>query len=131
MLFRSLALLELQGTINIPPPASSAPSTLVGKLVFPLYDPELNGPDDTKWMKKVYFYVGENQRLSGEVKRLGKPFAVIRRVESGGDEGGEDVVMGGDGEGGVGEELEIVDIVKYKAVFATRPEPVSAGPEEG
>lgn len=106
----------------MPPPSDPASSTLVGKLVFPLYRPELNDPSDTKWMKRVYFYVGENQRLSGEVKKLGKPFAVIRKrvVED------ADVDMDGDG----GEELEIVEIVRYKAVFSTRPEPVSTGADE-
>lgn len=137
-----LALLDLQGTIHFPSPSSadtattsSSPSTLVGKLAFPLHNPSLNGPDDTKWMKRVYLYVGKNQRMSGEVKKLGKPFAVIRKVDKR-DEEGEDAVMGdvdNEGLGGEGagtEELEIVEIVRYKIVFSTRPEPVSSTGEE-
>ncbi|KAJ4356110.1 uncharacterized protein N0V89_004138 [Didymosphaeria variabile] len=121
-----LALLELQGDIRFPPAAAQS-STQVGKLVFPLYNPDLNAEDDTKWMKRVYFYVGKNQRMAGEVKRLGKPFAVIRKRET---PNVEDVVMG-DGEAvNAGEELEIVEIVKYKILFAMRPEPVGGGVEE-
>ncbi|OAG04997.1 sister chromatid cohesion protein Ctf8, partial [Paraphaeosphaeria sporulosa] len=115
-----LALLELQGDIRFPPAAAQA-STQVGKLVFPLHNPDLNGEDDTKWMKRVYLYVGKNQRMAGEVKKLGKPFAVIKKreaVES------EDAVMGGAEAASTGEELEIVEIVKHKILFATRPEPV-------
>ncbi|KAF2281443.1 uncharacterized protein EI97DRAFT_29443 [Westerdykella ornata] len=151
-----LALLELQGTIRFPAPehgpstssppsnpssstplAPSTSSTLVGKLVFPLYNPDVNGENDTKWMKRVYFYVGENQRLQGEVRRLAKPFAVIRKVEGregvGEVEGKGDVLMGdGDADGEkevveVRDELEIVEIVRFKIVFSSRPEPVSAG----
>lgn len=126
-----LALLDLQGTIHFPQ-TSSSDSTLVGNLAFPLYDP--NGdPADTKWMKRVYFYVGENQRLAGEVKKLGKAVAVVRRVGAASGDGDE--VMGGmqegegEGEGGEKEkeELEIVEVVKYRIVFSTRPEPVSGG----
>ncbi|PVH99891.1 hypothetical protein DM02DRAFT_465973, partial [Periconia macrospinosa] len=110
-----LALLELQGTIHFPPPSTSqnTDATLVGHLTFPLYNPALNGEGDTKWMKKVYFYVGESQRMSGEVKKLGNPFAVVRKRDAG--EGEE---MEGK------EELEIVEIVRYKVVFSHRPEPV-------
>lgn len=54
-----------------------------------------------------------------------RPFAVIRRVDGKREEG--NVVMGdGDGEG-VREELEIVEVVRFKIAFSTRPEPVSAG----
>ncbi|KAF2005143.1 hypothetical protein P154DRAFT_542819 [Amniculicola lignicola CBS 123094] len=129
-----LGLLELQGTIHFPTvptsTSSTAPantslqldaSTLVGKLVFPLYNPELRGEDDTSWMKRVYMYVGENQRLTGECKKLGKPFGLMQRKER----GREDVQMGGIEEEGSGEEeLEIVEVVRYKIVFSSRPEPV-------
>ncbi|KAF2116601.1 chromosome transmission fidelity protein 8 [Lophiotrema nucula] len=123
-----LAIIELQGTINTPPPSSSSSSstTPVGKLVFPTYKPDVYGEDDTKWMKRVYFYVGENQRMTGEVKKLGKPFAVIRRRERGdADVVMEGVDVEGEGEGLVGEELEIAEIVRWKIVFAMRPEPVT------
>lgn len=97
----------------------------MGKLVFPTYNPSLNGAEDTKWMKKVYLYVGENQRMVGECKKLGKPFAVVKRKE-GGDEDG-DMEMGG---GFEEEELQIVEVVRHKIVFSGRPEPVGGGTEE-
>ncbi|KAG8626368.1 hypothetical protein KVT40_005313 [Elsinoe batatas] len=110
--------------------------TRVGHLEFPLYDFS-KGPEEQgeAWMKKVYFYVGSHQRMMGEVRRLGRPVAVIRRREGrGGLEGqGGAEGMGARGEGetqGAKEELEIVEIVKYKIVFAARPEPVG-GMEEG
>jgi len=46
-------------------------------------------------------------------------------MKRGGGEGCVEDVDMGDAEGGKGEELEIVEIVRYKAVFSTRPEPVS------
>lgn len=132
-----LALVEIQGTIHFPPPSSLATSTAVGKLVFPLYNPLLHGEEDTKWMKRVYLYVGENQRMVGECKKLGRPFAIVRKRGGGGGEGdaeGEEGAMEGvqrrgAGEGD-GEELEIVEVVKYKVVFSGRPEPVGGGTVE-
>ncbi|KAF1851897.1 uncharacterized protein K460DRAFT_373795 [Cucurbitaria berberidis CBS 394.84] len=139
-----LALLELQGTVHFPPPtASSQATTQIGKLVFPLYHPS-NDPSDTKWMKRVYMYVGKGQRMTGECKKLGKPIGVVKKRERGGttgiDENGngrgsEDVEMGGvDGEGEqtvMEEELEIVEVVRYKIVFSSRPEPISGVQEVG
>jgi chromosome transmission fidelity protein 8 len=118
-----LALLELQGMINLPENDNEDATavqgamreTPVGRLVFPDY---VEGGGDG-WMKRVYMFVGKHQRLTGEVKKLPKAVAIIRkRVDGEGD-------MGGDGQ----EELEIVDIVKYKIIFSTRPEPVGALPE--
>ncbi|PNS16771.1 hypothetical protein CAC42_4735 [Sphaceloma murrayae] len=153
-----LAIIELQGTIHFPEPeldasepdrkrkrvddafsvsAARAQETLVGKLVFPLYDPTV-GAEGGTWMKRVHFYVGSHQRMTGEVKKLGKPLAVIRKRRWGQGER-----QGGDGgvvsqEPGTGatteedqEELEIVEIVKYKIVFASRPEPVGASEGDG
>lgn len=124
-----LALLEIQGTIHFPPPSSDATSTRVGTLVFPTYNPDLHGDADTKWMKRVYLYVGENQRMVGECKKLGRPFAVVRRREEGQKAEGEDVVMQGTQHKGE-EELEIVEVVRHKLVFSGRPEPVGGGTEE-
>ncbi|KAF1934665.1 hypothetical protein EJ02DRAFT_179822 [Clathrospora elynae] len=99
-----LALLELQGTIHFPAPTSTSQlSTQVGKLVFPLYNPDINDPSDTKWMKRVYLYVGKGQRMTGECKKLGKPIGVMRKRKK----------------------LEIVEVVRYKIVFSARPEPIS------
>jgi chromosome transmission fidelity protein 8 len=81
----------------------------VGTLVFPLWDPEK--PEDKSWMKRVYFYIGKHQRLTGEVKPLLKAMAVLARKE--GSEGGEG-----------GEELVVKEIVRFKIVFSSRPEPV-------
>ncbi|KAI9777316.1 MAG: hypothetical protein M1839_008924 [Geoglossum umbratile] len=120
-----LALLELQGTINLPPigllntsdelPDATPEDTPVGRLVFPDYS-SANPPDNTAWMKRVYLYVGKHQRLTGEVKKLPNPTAVVRRRECAeGMAGGSDEV----------EELEIVEIVRWKILFSQRPEPVS------
>ena len=65
-------------------------------------------------MKKVYLHVGAHQRLTGEVRALPKAIAVVRKREGDGDVG--------EAEGR--EELEVVEIVKYKILFASRPEPV-------
>ena len=82
--------------------------------------------DDKKWMKRVYLYVGKHQRMTGEVRELRTPVAVIRRR---GQEGLTNVDAGNVADGGEGsEELEIVEIVRHKIVFAHRPEPV--GTEE-
>lgn len=75
-------------------------------------------------MKRVYFYIGENQRMTGECKRLPKPIAVVRKRGADEEGGGRDVDMEG-GEGGAQEALEIVEVVRWKIVFSARPEPVS------
>lgn len=113
-----LAILEIQGTIHIPQAKTDEANgdqepgheaTLIGKLMFPYYNS--NSPsEDTAWMKRVYLYVGKHQRLTGEVKKLPKAWAVLRKRDSEQDTAGQ--------------QLEIVDIVKYKIVFSQRPEPV-------
>ena len=123
-----LGLLEIQGTVHFPLPTSSTgSSTQIGKLVFPYYNPDINDPSDTKWMKRVYMYVGKGQRMTGECKKLAKPIAVIRKRERKVD---KDVSMGGTGtdhenEASKDEELEIVEVVRYRIVFSARPEPIS------
>ena len=62
-------------------------------------------------MKSVHLYVGQHQRLTGEVKKLPNPVAVIRKRDRG-EAAAE------------GEELEIAEIVYYKVIFSSRPEPV-------
>lgn len=124
-----LALLELQGTINFPSdkqqaqdhdndneapntntdtttPTATAYETPLGKLMFPDYSPQTTSKDDTSWMKRVFLYVGRYQRMTGEVKKLPQPIAVVQR------RGGTD-------------ELEVLEIVKYKMIFKSRPEPVN------
>ncbi|KAL3437395.1 chromosome transmission fidelity protein 8 [Aspergillus tetrazonus] len=118
-----LALLELQGTINLPFQENldtenestdfNSPSTYetpIGKLMFPDYSQ--NAKDDTSWMKRAYLYVGRYQRMTGEVKKLPKPLAIIQRRQT-------------DGADDEREQLEVVDIVKYKLIFKSRPEPVN------
>lgn len=68
-------------------------------------------------MKRVYLYIGRNQRLTGEVKKLPKPLAVVRKTQNPSTDGDQLNQA-------VGEELEIVEIVKWKILFASRPEPV-------
>jgi len=134
-----LALLEIQGTIHSSGISLSTPSsdsysdsysaqpdtesqqsktTEIGRLVFPDYNPS-NNIDDKKWMKKVYLFIGKHQRMGGEVRELRNAIAVVRRRE-------KSRTLSGDGD--AGDELEIAEIVRYKVVFANRPEPV--GTEE-
>ncbi len=143
-----LAILELQGTINIPSPmpeddidnstetgtSMQLPSqfqTPIGRLIFPDYNPAKD-PDNTSWMKRVYLYVGRHQRLSGEVKKLPKPLAVLRRRQVDGEQTNDgrmcvirDEVASTLFEGAGGDQLEVVEIVKYRIHFPSRPEPVS------
>ncbi|KAL8666426.1 MAG: hypothetical protein Q9202_001449 [Teloschistes flavicans] len=115
-----LAILELQGTINMPlthegmaEELDSPASTTVGRVVFPDYDPN-DVTESTSWMKRVHLYVGRHQRLTGEVKKLAAPLAVVRRKAS-----PSDACSSGT------EELEIAEIIYYRLLFSTRPEPVS------
>ena len=115
-----LALLEIQGTINLPTPDISSHEqdrhsgqTSIGRLVFPDYVAGDDPSESTAWTKRVYLYVGLHQRLTGEVKKLVNPMAVIRKRTV--DEIGNSE----------SEELEIMEIVYYKVLFSTRPEPVS------
>ncbi|KAK3721836.1 hypothetical protein LTR37_003002 [Vermiconidia calcicola] len=109
-----LAILEIQGTINTPSNAASGQQQAhpIGKIVLPPNDPAK--PVD----KRVYMYVGKHQRLTGELKKLTNPIAIIQRRK--------------DGVGGAEEsdELEIAEIVHYKILFAHRPEPVGGGGDE-
>lgn len=81
-------------------------------MVFPHYTPGISDPNGGAWMKRVYFYIGKHQRMTGEIKKLAKPLAVLRKAEGEGKEDGE---------------VEVVEIVRYKILFGSRPEPVSEG----
>ena len=105
-----LAILEIQGSINLPDASPSSPTISIGRLVFPDYIAGAS-PENGSWMKSVHLYVGQHQRLTGEVKKLPNPVAVIRKRGSG-EAAAE------------GEELEISEIVYYKVIFSSRPEPV-------
>ncbi|KAI1655734.1 hypothetical protein F4813DRAFT_366119 [Daldinia decipiens] len=120
-----LAILELQGTINVPENnEGNTQEVNIGRLVFPDYHPETQDASSTAWMKQIYLYVGEHQRLTGEAKKLPKAMAIIRkRTKS-----EEDVEMADEtSSSSTVEELEVVEIVKYKIVFSQRPEPVGTG----
>ncbi|OTA03572.1 hypothetical protein A9Z42_0040370 [Trichoderma parareesei] len=113
-----LAILELQGSINLPQDAHGEPlkDVELGRLEFPDYAPDAIG---TAWMKRVHMYIGQHQRLTGEVKKLPKALAVVRRRQNRVLQGsGGTYVEEGDNN------LEVVEIVKYKLMFGSRPEPV-------
>lgn len=134
-----LALLELQGTLHTStsnqnetspqsldhsPEENALHETAIGRLVFPHYKTSLLGEEDLSWMKRVYLYVGKYQRLTGEVKKLGKPVAVLQKKAT---QEKIDGIVDMERERRLeemGEELEIVEIVKFKVLFAGRPEPV-------
>ncbi|RCI16662.1 hypothetical protein L249_2214 [Ophiocordyceps polyrhachis-furcata BCC 54312] len=97
-----IALLELQGTVNLPAEGASS-AVEMGRLEFP----DDGGRSPTR---RVHLYVGQHQRLTGEVKKLPKALAVVRRRPDDNQEAAAD--------------LEVVEIVKYKLVFSNRPEPV-------
>lgn len=52
--------------------------TNIGRLVFPDYKAG-SSPDEMSWTKRVYLYVGMHQRLTGEVKKLPKALAIVRK----------------------------------------------------
>ncbi|KEY66983.1 hypothetical protein S7711_05103 [Stachybotrys chartarum IBT 7711] len=110
-----LALLELQGAINQPHDAEGelVPDVEIGRLDFPDHDP--SAPDDAAGARRVHMYIGQHQRLAGEVRKLPKAIAVVRRRRGG--EAGEQ-----------GDDLEVVEIVKHKLLFSNRPEPVGTAP---
>jgi len=100
-----LAILEIQGSLNIPAATSTSETSLqIGSLSFPLLAASGdNGASEGAWMKKVWLYIGQNQRLTGDVRKLGKPVGLVRRRAG--------------GEGEAGEELEIMEIVRWKVFF--------------
>ncbi|KAL1897895.1 hypothetical protein Sste5346_003747 [Sporothrix stenoceras] len=120
-----LALLELQGTINLPeaprhdgdeeggdePSENLQHRVPIGRLDFPDYDPAA-GADSTAWMRRVHLYVGPHQRLTGEVKKLPRPLAVVRRRQSEDKNTSET-------------DLEVVEVIHYKLLFSQRPEPMT------
>jgi chromosome transmission fidelity protein 8 len=109
-----LALLELHGSFKISDAAANeneGTGVRIGKIDFPLYKPE--SPEDESWMKKVYMYVDRGSRLRGEVKKLPKAIAIVRKRD-GQSEGSNEV-------------LEVAEVVKYKIYFAERPEPIGEG----
>jgi chromosome transmission fidelity protein 8 len=78
-------------------------------------------------MNKVYLYVGKHQRLTGEVKKLGKPVGVLRKRTTANNMDEKTDMKNEKRPKETGEELEILEIVKVKILFAGRPEPVDEG----
>ena len=112
-----LALLELQGIINLPQDSQGEilANVDIGSLHFPDYVP---GAEGSAWMKRAHLFVGQHQRLTGEVKKLPKAMAIVRKREN-------RILQNSAGSyTEPGENLEVVEIVKYKLIFANRPEPV-------
>jgi len=67
--------------------------------------------------------VGKHQRMTGEVKKLPKAIAIIRKRRA------EDIAVRDEGKDSgtqneSNEALEVVEIVKWKILFSQRPEPV-------
>ncbi|KAI1343878.1 hypothetical protein F5Y15DRAFT_180750 [Xylariaceae sp. FL0016] len=120
-----LAILELQGTINLPSTNETSEGVnkedvSIGRITFPDYHSDTQDPSSTAWMKRIHLYVGQHQRLTGEVKKLPKALAILRKRTS----SDEDLDMSNSGAEATREALEIIEIVKYKLMFSSRPEPV-------
>lgn len=103
-----LAVLEIQGSLNSTLHTEPGANLPVGKLDFPLYNAKAPA-SDTAWQKRVHLYVGKHQRLTGEVKKLPQALAILRKVP---------------GDSADGQALEVAEIIYYKVLFASRPEPV-------
>ncbi|GAB7335592.1 hypothetical protein MBLNU13_g07923t1 [Cladosporium sp. NU13] len=99
---------EIQGSLNSTLHTEPGANLPVGKLDFPLYDAKAPA-SDTAWQKRVHLYVGKHQRLTGEVKKLPQALAILRKVP---------------GDSADGQALEVAEIIYYKVLFASRPEPV-------
>ncbi|KAL1589263.1 hypothetical protein WHR41_02025 [Cladosporium halotolerans] len=103
-----LAMLEIQGTLNSSLQAEQGQNLPIGKLDFPLYNPS-DPASNTAWQKRVHLYIGKHQRLTGEVKKLPQPVALLRKAHA------QDVDD---------QALEVAEIIHYKVIFTHRPEPV-------
>jgi chromosome transmission fidelity protein 8 len=100
-----LAILEIQGSLNSTLSTEPGSNLPVGKLDFPLYDAS-EPVTNTAWQKRVHLYVGKHQRLTGEVKKLPQAIALLRKTDAD------------------SQALEVAEIIRYKVLFASRPEPV-------
>ena len=114
---QGLALLEIQGSLNLPPDPRGLQ---IGRLEFPLLSrsaPDLDEPegkrmaDPPPWTTKVHLYIGTTQRLVGSVRALERPLAVVvrRKKKKAGASHGE--VKEDEEES---EALEVRDIVRWK-----------------
>ena len=117
----SATIVRPLGVVSPPEPADLArvAEQAGAELIVVGLPVSLDGAEGEQWMKKVYLYVGKHQRLTGEVKKLPRAIAVIRKRDGVAQTAGE-------GDEDENAELEIVDLVKFKILFSSRPEPVGA-----
>ena len=110
-----LAIIEFQGSVVVDGDVPQEPNQKalpLGHMVFPAANDASGKHDLENWDgKRVFLFVGKHQRLTGEVKKLGKALAVIRRRDAGGASAATD-------------DLEIAEVITHKVLFASRPEPV-------
>ncbi|KAK9235853.1 Ctf8-domain-containing protein [Lipomyces kononenkoae] len=99
-----LALIEIQGTLYAPQPSSDGSPSEIGRLTF---------DGNTAWL-----WIGEHQRMEGSVVDLDPPFGVLRRSTAKQSEIQEE---GGSPDGAA---VEIVEVIRKKILFASRPEPI-------
>lgn len=116
-----IALLEIQGTININDRALTAGSVSdlsngldnfnpylrrkIGKIDFSNHE---NG--------EIVMEVDEHQRLRGKITKLKQPLGLLKLNKD------DDNTVGNDENAEI--EIPIVEIITHKVVFATRPEPL-------
>jgi chromosome transmission fidelity protein 8 len=132
-----LALIELQGKILVDD-ADGLDEDLqsaltVGRLIFPAANDITDSHSLAEWDgRRVFLFVGKHQRLAGEVKKLAKPIAVMRRrgsIVTGPTS--NDHEMGGTAQNPASsQDLEIVEIITQKILFANRPEPIGVEQEQ-
>ncbi|EME87801.1 uncharacterized protein MYCFIDRAFT_102265, partial [Pseudocercospora fijiensis CIRAD86] len=109
-----LALVELQGSIlSESAQAEFGRALQLGRLVFPAADDSVDGRGDWDGTR-VLLYIGTHQRMAGEVKKLSKPVAVIRRRP----------ISPHASHPAAEDEVEIAEIMHLKMLFAHRPEPM-------
>ena len=115
----ALALLELQATLHLPPCTSStSPPIPIGHLCPATGTAAAAGVPAVDGARVDLCTA--TQRMTGVVRALRRPVAVVQ-ARGGGD--GDT-----DGDGGDADELalQVVRVVRFKVVFAGRPEPVGA-----
>lgn len=108
-----LALIELQGSVLSEEGDGISTALELGGLVFPAAEDA--GEGDIWDGKRVVLFIGKHQKMTGEVKKLTKPLAMIRRANT------------QEPNPTHAEQVEVVEIVHYKILFNHRPEPVGAG----
>ncbi|KAI5970286.1 hypothetical protein CANMA_000638 [Candida margitis] len=129
-----LALLEIQGELNLPHTKPDIPLDQLSPLdqekmrnfvtVDDIYDAVKFGQlhFDTKDDSKVTLFIGKSQRLIGNVVKLDVPLGVLKiplnQQKSSRD---EDVDMDG---GETEQEIQMIDIVRAKMIFKQRPLPI-------